>query len=164
MAGANATRGHMKKTKKSKQKKKVKSISFLKRQLDGPNGIFSKYIRLRDSLLTTGGESYCVCISCGETVDNIQSGHFMSRKHNSTRYHEKNVNGQCPKCNCFDKNSLLKYRRAIIERYGEKYDEVLEHLASQPKSWMKWELEEKIQHYKRAYKTLEENTPEWGMG
>jgi len=67
--------------------------------------VFSKYIRQRDA----DPEGYCRCATCGEVHHwtKIQAGHFISRKHYSTRWDEENVHAQCVACNVF--------------RYGEQY-------------------------------------------
>jgi len=69
------------------------------------DAVFSKYIRLRDA----DTEGYCRCSTCGEVHHwtKIQAGHFISRKHYSTRWNEDNVHAQCVACNVF--------------RYGEQY-------------------------------------------
>jgi hypothetical protein len=45
----------------------------------------------------------CTCVTCGKQYHwkNIQAGHFMSRKHYSTRWDERNVKSQCVGCNVF---------------------------------------------------------------
>ena len=81
--------------KKPKRKNLIKKLDV----------VFSKYIRLRDS----DPEGYCRCATCGEVHHwtKIQAGHFISRKHYSTRWDEENVHAQCVACNVF--------------RYGEQY-------------------------------------------
>tara|TARA_B110000977_G_C10960053_1_gene448176 strand:+ start:563 stop:949 length:387 start_codon:yes stop_codon:yes gene_type:complete len=67
--------------------------------------IFSQYIRKSNA----DKNGYCNCCTCGKQVfwKEIQAGHFMSRKHYSIRWDERNVNPQCVACNVF--------------RYGEQY-------------------------------------------
>jgi len=67
--------------------------------------IFSKYIRLKDADF----KGNCICVTCGRSYywKEIQAGHFISRKHYSTRWDERNVKPQCYSCN--------------VMRYGEQY-------------------------------------------
>lgn len=80
--------------------------------------IFSEFIRLRDS----DEYGYITCISCSKKVKMIESdcGHYINRKHNSTRYDEKNCNAQCRSCNRFDEGNIQGYRRGLIKKYGEQ--------------------------------------------
>ena len=70
-----------------------KSKSRLVKKLDS---IFSKYIRLKHSK-----NGICTCFTCGRKyeVKKIHAGHFMSRRHYSTRWDEENVRPQCYGCN-----------------------------------------------------------------
>lgn len=85
-----------------KRKKKEPSVAKeaakrgkpdLVRKLDG---IFSKYIRLRDAM----PNGYCRCISCGQIkpFSDFDAGHFYSRKHMGTRFDEDNVWAECKYC------------------------------------------------------------------
>ena len=67
--------------------------------------VFSEYIRQR----TANVNGYVSCVTCGKTDHwkNMDAGHFISRKHLSTRWHDQNVQVQCKSCNVF--------------RYGEQY-------------------------------------------
>ena len=66
--------------------------------------VFSEYIRRRYAK-----NDIATCVTCGKKDHwkNLQAGHFMSRKHYSTRWDEQNVEVQCQACNVF--------------RYGEQY-------------------------------------------
>lgn len=83
--------------------------------------VFSKYIRLRDS----DPEGYCRCSTCGEVHHwtKIQAGHFISRKHYSTRWDEENVHAQCVACNVFRYGEQYKFSLYIGENLSkELYD------------------------------------------
>ena len=66
--------------------------------------VFSQYIRQRYAK-----NEIATCVTCGKKdhYKKLQAGHFMSRKHYSTRWDEDNVEVQCQACNVF--------------RYGEQY-------------------------------------------
>jgi len=70
---------------------------------------FNKFIRDRDQ-----GKG---CISCGRPF--TQAGHFYSAGHHSAlRFNEKNVNGQCVRCNMYLSGNLNEYRKNLIKRIG----------------------------------------------
>lgn len=88
---------------------------------------FSKYIRLLHSK-----NGYCTCCTCGKTKkwNDIDSGHFISRKYYLTRWDEYNVHPQCRGCNrdfsIYKSSTLSEYSQFIIENYGlEKFNELL---------------------------------------
>ena len=102
--------------------------------------VFSIYIRRRYAV-----NDIAKCVTCGKEDhwSKLQNGHFMSRKHLSTRWNEDNCQVQCAGCNVF--------------RYGEQYkfslylgDKLSEQLHIQSKQICKFtdvELQEKIDYY-----------------
>ena len=119
--------------------------------------LFSKYIRLRDALKTTGDINFCKCFTCGriEPIKNMDAGHFVSRRFNSTLFDERNVNAQCARCNVFLSGNQLEYRRQLIKRYGEGIDIEIEDKATETKKYTIPELEELIVELKKKIKALE---------
>lgn len=69
------------------------------------DAVFSQYIRRRYA----DKNGLAQCVTCGKKDHwkKLQAGHFISRKHYSTRWDETNVQVQCAGCNVF--------------RYGEAY-------------------------------------------
>ncbi len=63
--------------------------------------IFSKYIRLRDCLLTTGTPFRGKCYTCGKEFDykKLQAGHGISGRGNNLLLDEEIVKAQCIRCN-----------------------------------------------------------------
>lgn len=102
--------------------------------------VFSIYIRRRYAI-----DDIAKCVTCGKEDHwkSLQCGHFMSRKHMSTRWNEDNCQVQCAGCNVF--------------RYGEQYkfslylgNNLAEQLHIKSKEVCKFtevELQELIQHY-----------------
>lgn len=86
--------------------------------------VFSEFIRIRDS----NKDGLISCVSCGKIVPWKESdnGHYINRKHNSTRYDEKNCNAQCRSCNRFDEGNIQGYRKGLIQKYGEYAVKILE--------------------------------------
>lgn len=116
--------------------KKVTKTALVKK-LDA---VFSIYIRRRYAV-----NDIAKCVTCGKQDHwkSLQCGHFMSRKHISTRWNEDNCQVQCAGCNVF--------------RYGEQYkfslylgNNLAEQLHIKSKEVCKFtevELQELIQHY-----------------
>jgi len=106
--------------------------------------VFSKYIRLRDCLETTGCASFGLCITCGKRYHFklLQAGHFIPGRHNANLFSERGTHAQCYNCNINLRGNTLEYRRKIIEMYGEGADEELEEIARQIKSYTVVELKE----------------------
>ena len=130
-------------------KTKQKSKTTLVKSLDI---IFSKFIRLRD---TPGG--FGRCISCGKiiTYSDSDCGHYINRKHMTTRYDEKNCNAQCRSCNRFDEGNLQGYRRGLLKKIGEKETDLLEVKKHGVSTMGVFELGILIKHYKQKVKEHE---------
>ena len=81
--------------------KKPKRSTLVKKA----DAIFSQFIRQRNA----DDNGMTECFTCGKKDHwkSLQCGHFMSRKHYSTRWNEDNCQVQCAGCNVF--------------RYGEQY-------------------------------------------
>ena len=76
--------------------------------------IFSQFVRLRD----TDDNGYGRCITCGETFhyDNLECGHFRSRRNLTTRWMEENAHAQCFECN--RKEDIGAYMIAMLHLHG----------------------------------------------
>src|ERR1700690_1094178 len=90
------------------KRKKLKSISYLKRKADK---IFSDYIRHRDTH----------CYTCRKFLEynQRQNGHYISRKYLALRYDPVNCHTQDVSCNIFLKGNLTLYALHLIEDYGQ---------------------------------------------
>ena len=110
---------------------------------------FSKYIRLRDCLKTTGTLTHGKCITCGKllSINFCDAGHFVSRRYNATLFAEKNCHIQCRYCNRYLHGNLLEYRRQIIKLYGEGADIELEDKAMEIKRYTPQALTELEKYY-----------------
>lgn len=97
--------------------RKVK-LSTLKNKLDK---IFSEYIRRRDVDDHTG---YGKCIDCGRETPFAEgdAGHFVGRRHLSTRWDEDNVHFQHRYCNRFLNGRQYEYGQAL----GDRADELIQ--------------------------------------
>lgn len=88
---------------------------------------FSKYIRLRDA----DENGMVKCISCDDVKHwkEMQAGHFVAASVSlALRFDERNVNTQCPKCNCWDDRSIHRYTIAMRKKYGPDIVEELDEI------------------------------------
>ena len=127
---------------------KTKKKPDLKAKLDK---VFSEYIRKRD---TRNG--VFKCISCGRILPYEQAdcGHYVNRKHMSTRFDEMNCNAQCISCNRFDEGNIQGYRRGLVALYGEQQVTLLEAKKHNLRKYSDFEYEILIKHYKEEIKKL----------
>lgn len=77
---------------------------------------FSIFIRLRDA----DENGYCKCITTGKIAHwkEMDAGHFISRRHWTTKYNEKNVHAQSRGANRFNQGMQYEYGLAIDRKYG----------------------------------------------
>lgn len=102
--------------------------------------IASLYVRERDR-----GKPCVTCLS--EWNEFIQNWHFASRRHLSTRWHEKNMHGQCPHCNCWWAGEQFKHWLAIDRMYWIGTAEHIMRLALS----IEKVTDDEILHYIRLY-------------
>lgn len=102
---------------------------------------FSTYIRNRDNW---------TCITCGkhQLGQQMHAGHFVSRRHSSTLFNEKNVHAQCASCNMYRNGEPHIYATIIIERYGIDIFNDLVKLGREQKKFTRQELIDIYLHYK----------------
>ena len=125
---------------------------------------FSKYIRLRDALETTGTTEYLRCCSCGKVIpafesqdderDPAQAGHFVPGRTNSLLFDEQGVHGQCKRCNSFLNGNWVNYERFMLKKYGREITEKCKARKFETVKFSPAELEEKRDHYKQKYEEL----------
>lgn len=134
---------------------KKKTVSQLKKECWV---LFSKYIRTRDCIETTGCASFGLCITCEKRYHFklLQAGHFISGRHNANLFSGAGTHAQCYNCNINLRGNTLVYRRKIIELYGEGYDEVLEKESQQIKQLTVLDLEKLKINLARKLKELNE--------
>ena len=128
----------------------VKTISKLKKELDK---WFSLYIRLREA----NEYGMVQCFTCGIVrgyKDGMQNGHFQSRKHMATRFHEDNCQVQCIKCNMYSQGEQFKFGLALDFKYGEGTAKELEFLAKTIMKFSRADYECEISYYKNLVENL----------
>lgn len=87
--------------------------------------LFSKYIRLRDCLATTGTKTHGKCITCGRQYPfgKLQAGHFVPGRNDSVLFDEELVNAQCYRCNVILAGMWPRYYRVMQDRHGQDWIE-----------------------------------------
>lgn len=119
--------------------KRKPSRSHLVKKLDT---VFSQYIRRRYAK-----NDIAECVTCGKKDHwkKMDAGHFMSRKHYSTRWDEDNVQVQCKSCNLYNQGEQYKYSIFL----GDQKSEELYMKSKQTVKISNFELEELIEIYQQ---------------
>lgn len=135
--------------KKEVKKTTSKSKPNLVKKLDR---IFSLYIRLRDVM----PNGYVRCISCGKikSFEDVDCGHFHSRRHMATRFNEDNCHAECKFDNRFSADHLIGYQRNLIQKIGQQRFDLLNVNAHSTCHFTNSELEDMIVHYTVEVKKL----------
>jgi len=129
--------------------KKTKTHAQLKKELDKA---FSQYIRWAYA------DDYGMveCYTCGvvKHVKEMHNGHFQSRKHTSTRWHEHNCRPQCPKCNLYSEGEKWIYGNKLVSELGRDAVDEIVQLSHKSVKYSKSDLEYLIEVYKDKVKDL----------
>ena len=114
--------------------------------------VFSEYIRRR----YTNDNGLTECYTCGkkEHWKELQCGHFMSRKHYSTRWSETNCQVQCAGCNVFRYGEQYKFGRNLDIEFGNGTADELHQLSRQIVKYDNQDLMEMIKHYEKKIAQL----------
>ena len=110
--------------------------------------VFSQYIRRSNA----DNNGYCTCVTCNKTFHwkEIQAGHFMSRKHYSIRWDERNVKPQCVACNVYRAGEQYKYSIFL----GKELSNVLYLQSKEIVKFTNYELEDMINDYSERLKKI----------
>ncbi len=114
---------------------------------------FSRYIRHRDCLLTTGTTTHGRCITCQKVYEfkQLHAGHFIPGRNGNNLFDERGVHAQCGVCNLWKKGDWANYLDSMKELYGQEIiDELLEQ-RHEVKKYTVSELLEKEKTYKEKY-------------
>ena len=132
-----------------KKKKKKKNRASLEKKLWS---IFSRFIRIRDAVKTTGGSEYLNCITCGKSVQiagsDCNAGHFQTRAHKATKFDEQNVHGQCVSCNKYHSGEQFIHGQKIVLMYGQEALDRILSLKYESRQYKVYELEELVTEYR----------------
>lgn len=117
---------------------------------------FSKFIRARDCLKTTGTIGRGVCYTCGNIYDfkKLQAGHLVPGRSNAVLFDEVGVRCQCRGCNVFKYGEQLLFRRHLVIEIGEEMVQVLENKRWQTKKYSIPELDALRHYYEEQFANL----------
>ena len=84
---------------------------------------FSRYIRLRDAINTTGTMEYARCITCGAVlpVEDLHAGHMIPGRTNGILFDETMVFAQCYECNVDGGGEKQMFKQVMVARHGEAW-------------------------------------------
>ena len=121
---------------------KSKPNNSLKAKLDG---VFSTYIRLRDSDKNEMVKCYC----CGKILHwkESQNMHFIPRQHMATRFDEVNCHAGCIKCNYYNNGNIEAYTLHLKKEYGNDIVEKLVLKKNIGRKFSGFEYGELIKYY-----------------
>jgi hypothetical protein len=121
---------------------------------------YSKYIRIRDALRTTGTVEKAICCSCGRLypafgLGCLQAGHFIPGRRNSILFEPACVHAQCYNCNTTLKGNWPGYYEFMLKHYGQDMIDHLLALKHKVRKFKPYELEEMRDHFKKRHRELE---------
>jgi len=123
-----------------------------KKLVDKLDKVFSIYIRRRYAK-----NDVAECFTCGKQDHwkKLQNGHFQSRKHYSTRWHERNCQVQCSGCNVFRYGEQYKFAKNLDDTYYDGLAEELHIEANKTVKLDNTDLEMLIEKYELLIKELD---------
>lgn len=124
--GMRVVKKELKRAKKGKEK--IKSLPKIKNLEARLKKVMYPYIKKRDGN---------TCISCGKknlVGMDWHAGHYIKAElcNIVVRYDEWNINSQCSYCNKWRRGNTIAYRLAMIDKYGEKATNDLDHKYHSP--------------------------------
>lgn len=119
---------------------------------------FSRYIRLRDCIKTTGDTDAGICITCGKLIPygNSQAGHFIAGRTNGVLFNEDIVHLQCYGCNVCNHGEQLEYYYAM-QKLGYTEEEIIKmrQLRYKTQKYTAEDYKEIAELYKKKTATLQ---------
>jgi hypothetical protein len=132
-----------KKSKGQKKKPKQKKRKTLIKELDA---WYSRYIRWSNA--DSDGLVQCATCDTKKPVKGMQCGHFMSRRHYSTRWIEKNTAPQCYGCNIGDQGRQYLMSKYLDHMYGKGTAEAMYQRSLLSRKYTNEELIQLTKYYK----------------
>jgi|SRR5690606_11001809 len=123
-----------------------------RKHIEALDKVFSIYIRQRDSIDGIIGKC-CTCGKVGE-IKYMDCGHFMSRRHLSTRWEDKNASLQCKGCNGFGAGKQYEFSLWIDQKFGSGTAEKMRIKSGNFSKMTDFEAKLLIKHYKQKAKEL----------
>ena len=101
----------------------------------------SKFQRLR-RLQEADSNGICTCVTCGVRghFNEMEGGHYFTRKKNSTLLDPMNVHPQCNNCNRWNDGQKGPYLAYLVKRYGQDQVDYLTRKGNETKQFRREEL------------------------
>jgi len=117
---------------------------------------FSKYIRARDCLRTTGTVTQGRCCTCGayKAFEDLQAGHAIPGRGNAILFNEMLVHAQCERCNRHLGGNYIAYNDFMVRRYGQETVNQLWQDARKEVQFKTFELRFIAKQYREEYNKL----------
>ena len=124
-------------------KRKPKSIARL---VEDAACILQRIVRLK----AADENGYCACVTCGkiDRWQDLQGGHFISRRFTAHKLLEEQIHPQCPGCNGPKKGNPVAYTLYMLDRYGREWVDNLEATKWDTKKYSRAEITEIIEDLK----------------
>lgn len=138
------------------KKKKLFGVSYYKSKCWD---LFSRVIRYRDCLKTTGSYEWGKCYTCGKlySFNQFQAGHFVQGRKNAYLFDRRGVHIQCTSCNIFLHGNWPVYLANMKRDYGEEVTQELidMYTSKETKQFKVFELQEMYQSLKNEIEAYE---------
>lgn len=119
--------------------------------------VFSKYIRLRDCLETTGTIGFGKCVTCGTRYPfkELQAGHILDGRTGMQFLDERGVFAQCYACNVCKHGNKEIFVPWFLDTFGRKLYRTLQRLKRTPCLWKIPDYEKFIEETEKHIKQLQ---------
>jgi len=119
---------------------------------------FSRYIRTRDCLKSTGSAEAGRCVTCGKIYPfaKLQAGHFVPGRRNAGLFDERGVHAQCYACNVGLHGNWPEYLRFMELEYGQEVIDELIDLRHVTVKFTAEELDRMAKEYRERTRELTE--------
>ena len=113
--------------------------------------VFSRYIRHRDGLLTTGDPEQAICVTCGSCMpfNRLHAGHFIPGRNNAILFDTRGVNAQCIGCNMFANGRQGPYYQWMLKTHGQDVINELFERATKTAQFKKFHYQEFRERFER---------------
>ncbi|MCJ7483900.1 MAG: recombination protein NinG [Thermodesulfovibrionales bacterium] len=140
------------------RKAKTKGLKYWKKKAWDE---FSKYVRIRDAINTTGTKTSALCFTCKKPYSAFglgcgQAGHFVPGRTHALLFREKGVHFQCFNCNQTLRGNWVEYEREMKDKYGIFITEEEKQAKYSNLKYNAAEMQEIYEKYQQMYKELQE--------
>lgn len=118
--------------------------------------MFSRYIRIRDCIETTGFPFTGCCVTCGDKfhISFLDAGHLFAGRSNAKLFQELSVRAQCQICNQRGHGQPEKFRKVMEKRYSVEEVEAWERDGRQMIQNKDMDFDAIAKKYKEKYLAL----------